>query len=732
MQKFLCTLLSLWLFTVAIGQAGSLDPTYGTSGIKLIAASLDLSNYTLVKTYPDDNGGRYEILMSPESSDFVQTVITKYLQDGRIDVTFGNSGYVSFPGLSYFASDRQSDGRITIAGGIGNSFTPTVTHIFRLNTDGSITNDIQVGLGFGSYYSFVQGLTLQNDRVVVTGKIVSPSLNPAGYWVRILNADNSVSSITAGDNYTTSDGNPNHYYDNFNFGSPLNIALEGDKVVVGGPIFYRIETVGEGADAIQIYYRDYFIAKYKADGSLDTKFDYGATYPFPASYPDDTYTPKTTLNKSVAFSPVANPQTGNTDFKVTVYNLDGTLDQNFGTNGSTRIDFGGNDVPKAYVWQGDKLIIGGNSTNSETDITTFALARLNSDGSPDPSFDADGKQLTFQEGYDFDMQRLTIQTKGLQSRLLAVGDELIAGYLLENNVLLTCTQGKTVAADAGACNAIISGIDPVLTPSGSGAIVNYTMTGATTGSGTGSVSGTTFNKGVTTVTYTLAANPSQTCTFTVAVEDREAPVVSNLSASTTSIFPPNHKLVDVWIGYNASDNCGATTSLSVSSNEAETSNDPEDIAGDFVVVDNHHVQLRAERLNSGNGRIYTVTVTATDAAGNSNQRTIPIAVPKSMGKKSSTVVRSKGEVPMSEAVTGLQVRVLSNPATDRFTLLLQSASREPLRLQVSDAQGRLVQTQPNHPLGTMQLGSGFRPGVYYVQVQQGAERRVLKLVKLAN
>jgi PKD repeat protein len=42
-----------------------------------------------------------------------------------------------------------------------------------------------------------------------------------------------------------------------------------------------------------------------------------------------------------------------------------------------------------------------------------------------------------------------------------------------------------------------------------------------------------------------------------------------------------------------------------------------------------YVRLRAERYELGKGRIYTVTITATDAAGNTSKQTIEITVPLS-------------------------------------------------------------------------------------------------------
>jgi hypothetical protein len=39
------------------------------------------------------------------------------------------------------------------------------------------------------------------------------------------------------------------------------------------------------------------------------------------------------------------------------------------------------------------------------------------------------------------------------------------------------------------------------------------------------------------------------------------------------------------------------------------------------------VSLRAERAGSGTGRIYTVTITAKDAAGNTSTATTAVSVP---------------------------------------------------------------------------------------------------------
>ena len=49
---------------------------------------------------------------------------------------------------------------------------------------------------------------------------------------------------------------------------------------------------------------------------------------------------------------------------------------------------------------------------------------------------------------------------------------------------------------------------------------------------------------------------------------------------------------------------------------------------DWQVVDPHHVMLRAERSLGGDGRVYTVTITATDAAGGSGTQQVTVTVPR--------------------------------------------------------------------------------------------------------
>ncbi len=133
-----------------------------------------------------------------------------------------------------------------------------------------------------------------------------------------------------------------------------------------------------------------------------------------------------------------------------------------------------------------------------------------------------------------------------------------------------------------------------------------------------------------TLTYS-ATNGYATTTVTrvVHVQDTIAPAISELLITPSTLGPPNHKLVDVHALYEASDASGTgSCAVSVSSNEAQNGSGDGNTAHDWVIVDGHHVQLRAERSGNGTGRIYTLTVTCQDAAANGSSREGRVLVPR--------------------------------------------------------------------------------------------------------
>jgi hypothetical protein len=179
--------------------------------------------------------------------------------------------------------------------------------------------------------------------------------------------------------------------------------------------------------------------------------------------------------------------------------------------------------------------------------------------------------------------------------------------------VIACPANVTQSNDPGQC----------------GALVNYPAPGASASCSTVTCTPPTlsfFPVGSTTVTCSDSTGGS--CSFTVTVNDTEPPTVTGVSANPAVLWPPNHRLVPVTINYATTDNCGPVTcTLSVTSNEPINSTDDGDTAPDWIIEDAHHVKLRAERSGIGTGRVYTITITCTDGAGNSSIKTVSVTVP---------------------------------------------------------------------------------------------------------
>jgi hypothetical protein len=215
-------------------------------------------------------------------------------------------------------------------------------------------------------------------------------------------------------------------------------------------------------------------------------------------------------------------------------------------------------------------------------------------------------------------------------------------------VLLTVTDPKGATSQATGVVTVVDQTPPSLTcfvpitvnvvPGTCSAPVTFASTASDSCSppvsmSSNAPSGSLFVVGTTNVTTTAtdAAGNSASCTSTVTVVDNEAPGVTDFSLSQTSLWPPNHAMIDVAVNYTAGDNCGgasgSTCVLTVSSNEPVNGVGDGHTSPDWQVVDAHHVRLRAERAGNGGGRVYTLTLTCTDAAGNKSVKTGTVRVP---------------------------------------------------------------------------------------------------------
>ncbi len=217
-------------------------------------------------------------------------------------------------------------------------------------------------------------------------------------------------------------------------------------------------------------------------------------------------------------------------------------------------------------------------------------------------------------------------------------------------------------------------------------------------------------------------------TQTILVKDTTRPNISNISANPSVLWPPNHKMRDVTINYTAVDNCSPVTNvLSVTSNEPINGTGDGDTAPDWVVIDDHHVKLRAERAGNGNGRIYTIKITSTDDCGNVAIAYTTVLVPHNMnmvrGTSGETEINDKPDI-------GLSVRIMPNPTSDNFTVIVNSENdADKIIMNVYDATGKKIEDRLVANGKAVSFGNSYIPGVYFINVMQGSKSRNYKIIK---
>ncbi|WP_164891157.1 T9SS type A sorting domain-containing protein [Botryobacter ruber] len=275
--------------------------------------------------------------------------IARLNADGSLDTSFN-------PGTGLNGNVRaivvQPDGKIIIAGDFNFYNGATSNMIARLHPDGTLDTSFNPGgTGFGTD---IYALALQSDnKIVVGGAFIAYKGVPRNRIVR-LNADGSLD--TTFDPGTGFSGDDSPYV--------FSIVLQPDnRMVVGGRF-----TSFNGTSRSRI-------ARLNADGSLDTSFNPGTGFDSNvnsiALQPDD----------KIVVGGVFTSFNGTSRNRITRLNADGSLDTSF--NPGTGLD---NQVTSVELQPDGKVVLVGNFTSFNGTSRT-RIARLNTDGSLDTSFD---------------------------------------------------------------------------------------------------------------------------------------------------------------------------------------------------------------------------------------------------------------------------------------------------------------------------------------------------------
>jgi len=365
--------------TITVNEVNTAPTAVDDSGAGFITD--EDTPFTLGDVLANDSDPQSDPLTvhSYDASNMLGLLTGTYAPDGSLDITFDTDGLLTTAfGDSAdcaYAVAVQADGKIVAAGYAWNSDRDFA--LARYNPDGSLdttfSDDGLLTTDFGSS-SDANAVAVQADgKIVAAGNAYDGST--ADFALARYNPDGSLDTTFSSDGLLTTA---------FGSGSDFAyaVALQADgKIVAAG---YADNGVN----------RDFALARYNPDGSLDTTFssDGLLTTDFGNSEDRARAMALQADGKIVAAGYADNGITD--DFALARYNPDGSLDTTFSGDGLLTTDFG-NSEDRAYAvaLQADgKIVVAGVADNGSN--YDFALARYNPDGSLDTTFSEDGKLTT--------------------------------------------------------------------------------------------------------------------------------------------------------------------------------------------------------------------------------------------------------------------------------------------------------------------------------------------------
>ncbi len=324
-------------------------------------------------------------------------------QVGYLDPTFGDNGIVVQKRLGITEGlALLPDGKILVGGGAGPDF-----YMDRFNSDGSNDNTFgvngRVELNVENKEAYCKDLAVQPDgKIILVGSIFK---NATNFDVGIVRCkqDGSLDSSFGLNGLVRVDLMNNDYCN--------SVALQPDgKILV------------TGASGNSIYYvQDAFVIRVNTDGSLDSGF--AGTGIFQQHFsvqieiasvivqPDNKILMGGKYNKYALIPP----------FMVERFNVDGTLDSSFGEMGIAKFIFGNeqeswaNNFNDMALQSDGKIVCVG---QSGYDIYSMAICRFNTDGSVDNSFGENGGTIIEYNNHTSNLNSVLIQQDG---KIVATG-----------------------------------------------------------------------------------------------------------------------------------------------------------------------------------------------------------------------------------------------------------------------------------------------------------------------
>jgi uncharacterized delta-60 repeat protein len=330
--------------------------------------------------------------------------IARLNSDGSLDTTF-NVG--SGAGSTVYTTSIQSDGKVIIGGDFTSYNGTAINRIARLNSDGSLDTTFNVGTGATNRVLIT---SLQSDGKVIIGGYFTSYNGTAINRIARLNSDGSLDTT-----FVVGTGVNNEV-------QTITIQSDG-KVIIGG-VFSSFNGTTRGR-----------IARLNSDGSLDTTFNVGS------GAVGAVYTTSIQSDGKVIIGGLFTSYNGTAINRIARLNTDGSLDTTF------NVGTGANNTIRTTSIQSDgKVVIGGEFTSYNGTGRNY-IARLGTDGNLDVSFNLN-------TGANNSVRTVSIQDDG---RIIIGGDFTSYDNTTTNRIARINSDGSldtTFNVGTGANNSI--------------------------------------------------------------------------------------------------------------------------------------------------------------------------------------------------------------------------------------------------------------------------------------
>ena len=327
------------------------------------------------------------------------TGIQTFADPGALDTSFGGTGIQS---VAFNAGDDsaravavQSDGKI-IAGGYAKSGSSYLFALVRYDRDGSLDTtfdtDGKVTTPIFGADDGITGLAVQADGKIIAGGY---ALSGSNYFFALAryNPDGSLDTTFDTDGKVTTS-----ILGVDSFANAVSLQSNGKILLSGGAY--------NGTNY------DFALARYNADGSLDSTFDADGKVTTTVLAGDDASNAVTVGSDGKIVAAGFAFSGANSNFAVVRYNSNGSLDTSFDADGKvTTSVLAVHDGATGVAVQTDLKIVAAGYAKDGT-LLKFALVRYNFDGSLDTSFDTDGKVTTSMLSGNDAANALRIQSNG--------------------------------------------------------------------------------------------------------------------------------------------------------------------------------------------------------------------------------------------------------------------------------------------------------------------------------